>query len=57
MVSFLHRQLENYQQQDDHKELLHFALLFLAEALVNGHRFVAPVDYSRLHWMVKLIYC
>jgi len=57
LMSFLHRQLENYQSRDDYNELFHLALLFLAGALADGQHILARGAYHRARWMTNLIFC
>ena len=56
IVEFAKRQLEQFQPQDDYRELLELTIIFLGGVPARGVSFRAPAGLHRARWMAKSIY-
>ena len=56
IIEFANKHLEEKQPQDDYREFLELALIFLGEIPPRGVCFMAPGAMHHARWMSKVIY-
>ena len=56
IIKFAKRQLEQFQPQDDYRELLKLTITFLGGVPARGVSFRMPAELHRAKWMAKSIY-